>query len=118
MFRERSALTLATRKYLKRSCRQSGNKLRNRPIEEIDVITHEILKDELNRLFCDLNDLVIKPALAPNITAPIKVTAQEGGEWIVMHIHSLEMPDGTQWDARNGWRNAEHKPEQAEKSPY
>lgn len=28
---------------------------------------------------------------------------QEGGEWHVVDVHSLVMPDGQRWDARNGW---------------
>lgn len=38
-------------------------------------------------------------------TATLKVAQEEGGEWFRLRIHSLEMPDGTQWDVKNGWRD-------------
>jgi len=36
--------------------------------------------------------------------AKLKYTTQEGGDWKTIRFHSLEMPDGRQWDCVNGWR--------------
>lgn len=36
-------------------------------------------------------------------TAEVKVAAQEGGNYLTLRIHALVMPDGSRWDARNGW---------------
>lgn len=36
-------------------------------------------------------------------TEEIKVALQEGGNWLHLTIHSLVMPDGSRWDAHNGW---------------
>lgn len=79
----------------------------------MEYVTKDELQEQLNQLFRDLYDSVLDMALARNKTAPIKFTTHEGADyWTTIHIHSLEMPDGTQWDARNGWRNAEHNKKQ------
>jgi hypothetical protein len=35
--------------------------------------------------------------------AKMLVAAHEGGDWVVLNIHSFVTPDGQRWDARNGW---------------
>jgi hypothetical protein len=35
----------------------------------------------------------------------IRVTHQEGGDWVDLVIHSLQMPNGAEWDELNGWRS-------------
>lgn len=41
----------------------------------------------------------------PSKVMPIRFTTWEGGEWNILYVHSLEMPDsGAQWDVVNGWR--------------
>lgn len=36
--------------------------------------------------------------------ADIKYTVNEGDDWRLLTVHSVETPDGAQWDAVNGWR--------------
>ena len=38
-----------------------------------------------------------------HITETIKFAHVEGGVWSKIEAHSLEMPDGSRWDAVNGW---------------
>jgi hypothetical protein len=44
----------------------------------------------------------------PNVV--IKVTHEEGGEWILISIHSFQMPAGAEWDVLNGWRSSTPSP--------
>lgn len=36
-------------------------------------------------------------------TGKIMVAVEEGGQWLVLNVHSFVTPDGKRWDAVNGW---------------
>jgi hypothetical protein len=36
--------------------------------------------------------------------AKIKYTTREGGKWIELEAHSIQFPDGQEWDETNGMR--------------
>jgi len=38
----------------------------------------------------------------------ILITREEGGSWSILDIHAVWLPDGMQWDERNGFRVSPH----------
>lgn len=60
---------------------------------------------------------MVPPRRRHNTLAQIKVTGREGADnWLPIMVHCIEMPDGRQWDAVNGWREVD--PEITEREEY